>query len=148
MRLAGEAFIGEVSAVEMAYSESKRPSPRPLVTVRTDERPQLGEGVKVYRSLDGKPQTAQFAGYGPADEEGGAPSLVLRITDRMGRGKEPAPGSVPEPGDRIAWTLFEHDQRGGPQLPDAEETPWTHGGPPGGLEAPELPDPVTPEDLL
>ncbi|WP_329025471.1 hypothetical protein [Streptomyces sp. NBC_01423] len=147
-RLAGEAFIGEVSAVEMAYSESKRPSPRPLVTVRTDERPQLGEGVKVYRSLDGKPQTAQFAGYGPADEEGGAPSLVLRITDRMGRGKEPAPGSVPEPGDRIAWTLFEHDQRGGPQLPDAEETPWTHGGPPGGLEAPELPDPVTPEDLL
>ncbi|MEW1892338.1 hypothetical protein [Streptomyces sp. NPDC085659] len=156
-RLAGEAFLAEVSAVEMAYSESKRPSPRPLVTVRTEERPQLGAGVKVYRSLDGKPQTAEFVAYGPADEpdgsegeggEGGALSLVLRITDRMGRAKEPAPGSVPEPGDRIAWTLFEHDQRGGPQLPDAEETPWTHGGPPGGLEASELPDPVTPEDLL
>ncbi|MEU3225971.1 hypothetical protein ABZ695_22775 [Streptomyces sp. NPDC006976] len=147
-RLAGEAFVGEVSAVEMAYSESKRPSPRPLVTVRTDERPQLGERVKVYRSLDGKPQTAEFVRHRPADEEGGAPSLVLRITDRMGRGKEPAPGSVPEPGDRIAWTLFEHDQRGGPQLPDAEETPWTHGGPPGAAEVAERPDPVTPEDLL
>lgn len=149
-RLAGEAFLGEVVAVEMAYSESKRPSPRPLVTVRTDERPQLGERVKVYRSLDGKPQTAEFAGYGPGDGEapGAPPALVLRIMDRMGRGKEPAPGSVPEPGDRIVWTLFEHDQRGGPQLPDAEETPWTHGGPPGAGATAERPDPVTPEDLL
>lgn len=146
-RLAGEAFLGEVRGVEMTYTESKRPSPRPLVTVRTDERPQLADRVKVYRSLDGKPQTAEFAGYGPA-EEGEPPALVLRITDRMGRGKEPAPGSVPEPGDRIAWTLFEHDQRGGPKLPDAEETPWTHGGPPGAGETAERPDPVTPEDLL
>ncbi|MFG2597853.1 hypothetical protein [Streptomyces sp. NPDC048462] len=146
-RLAGEAFLGEVKAVEMTYTESKRPSPRPLVTVRTGEQPQLGERVKVYRSLDGKPQTAEFAGYGPA-EEGEPPALVLRITDRMGRGKEPAPGSVPEPGDRIAWTLFEHDQRGGPKLPDPEETPWTHGGPPGADATAERPDPVTPEDVL
>ena len=62
-RLAGEAFVGEVTEVEMAYSESKRPSPRPLVTVRTAERPHLGERTKVYRSLDGKPQTAEFVGY-------------------------------------------------------------------------------------
>lgn len=54
--------------------------------------------------------------------------LVVRLTDRMGRGREPAEGSVPEKGDRIAWTLFEHDQRGGPKLPSTEETPWTHGG--------------------
>nr|WP_202472354.1 hypothetical protein [Streptomyces sp. SID4921] len=155
-RLAGEAFVGEVVEVEMAYSESKRPSPRPLVTVRTAERPHLGERTKVYRSLDGKPQTAEFVGYateatGPADAPESAVDLVLRITDRMGRGKEPAPGSVPEPGDRIAWTLFEHDQRGGPKLPDPEDTPWTHGGPPGADRATgpaEQPDPVTPEDLL
>ncbi|MEU2679170.1 hypothetical protein ABZ638_20030 [Streptomyces sp. NPDC007107] len=152
-RLAGEAFVGEVTEVEMAYSESKRPSPRPLVTVRTAERPHLGERTKVYRSLDGKPQTAEFVGYatGPADAPESAVDLVLRITDRMGRGKEPAPGSVPEPGDRIAWTLFEHDQRGGPKLPDPEDTPWTHGGPPGADRATgpaEQPDPVTAEDLL
>ena len=149
-RLAGEAFVGEVTGVEMAYSESKRPSPRPLVTVRTDDRPHLGERTKVYRSLDGKPQTAEFVEYG----EAGGPSadvteIVLRVMDRMGRGKEPAPGSVPEPGDRIAWTLFEHEQRGGPKLPDAEDTPWTHGGPPGAArERAEHPDPVTAEDLL
>lgn len=73
---------------------------------------------------------------------------MLRILDRMGRGKEPAPGSLPEPGDRIAWTLFEHDQRGGPKLPDPEATPWTHGGPPGAAGLAERPDPVTAEDLL
>lgn len=146
-RLAGEAFLGQVTGVEMTYTESKRPSPRPLVTVRTGEQPQLADGVKVYRSLDGKPQTAEFAGYGPV-EAGEPPLLVLRMTDRMGRSREPAPGSVPEPGDRIAWTLFEHDQRGGPKLPDPEETPWTHGGPPGSGAATESPDPVTPEDVL
>ncbi|MEU6985483.1 hypothetical protein ABZ946_18935 [Streptomyces sp. NPDC046324] len=140
-RLAGEAFVAEVAEVTMAWSESKRPSPRPLLTVRTDDRPHLGAGVKVYRSLEGKPQTAEFV---RREEDG---SLVLRVTDRMGRSKEPAEGSVPEKGERIAWTLFEHDQRVGAKLPDPEETPWTHGGPPRSDTA-ELPDALTPEDLL
>lgn len=92
-RLAGEAFAGEVTEVVTAYSEGKRPSPRPLVTVRTDDRPHLGERAKVYRSLGGKPQAAEFVGY---DDEGAA--VVLRIVDKMGRGKEPEAGSVPEKG--------------------------------------------------
>ncbi|MFF5453797.1 hypothetical protein ACFY40_21525 [Streptomyces sp. NPDC012950] len=140
-RLAGEAFAAEVVEVTMAWTESKRPAPRPLLTVRTDDRPHLAERVRVYRSLDGKPQTAEFVRY---EEDG---SLLLRVLDRMGRSKEPAEGSVPEKGERIAWTLFEHDQRTGPKLPDPEETPWTHGGPPR-TDAVELPDPVTPEDVL
>lgn len=139
-RLAGEAFLGEVREVVMAWSESKRPSPRPLLTVRTDDRPQLAERAKVYRSLEGRQQTAEFVRYEPDG------TLVLRLTDRMGRSKDPAQGSVPDKGERVAWTLFEHDQRGGPKLPDPEETPWTHGGPPG--TAAEGPDPVTPEDIL
>ncbi|MEU6144227.1 hypothetical protein ABZ848_28240 [Streptomyces sp. NPDC047081] len=143
-RLSGEAFAGEVTDVVMAYSESKRPSPRPLVTVRTDDRPHLGERAKVYRTLDGKPQSAEFVGY----EEDGA-VVVLRVLDKMGRGKEPEAGSVPEKGDRLCFTLFEHEQRGGPKLPDPEATPWTHGGPPGGTAAaPESADPVTAEDVL
>ncbi|MFG3379774.1 hypothetical protein [Streptomyces sp. NPDC047999] len=139
-RLSGEAFAGEVLDVEMAWSESKRPSPRPLVRLRTDDRPHLEERTRAYRSLDGRPQTAEVAGV---EEDG---TLVLRVLDRMGRGREPAAGSVPEKGDRISWTLFAHDQRGGPKLPDPEETPWTHGGPP--RTDPESPDAVTPEDLL
>ncbi len=120
----------------MAYSESRRPSPRPLVTVRTDDRPHLGERVKVYRSLGGKPQTAEFVEYAAGPEDG---LLVLRIMDKMGRGKEPEPGSVPEKGDRLCFTLFEHEPRGGAKLPDPEETPWTHGGPPGEEPAPSPP---------
>ncbi|MGW0733711.1 hypothetical protein [Streptomyces sp. NPDC002851] len=169
-RLTGEAFAGEVTDVVMAYSESKRPSPRPLVTVRTTDRPHLGERTKVYRSLDGKPQAAEFVGYAGTDTEAapdtrpasdgddgdgngngngddGKATLVLRLLDKMGRGKEPAEGSVPEAGDTVAWTLFEHEPRGGPGLPDPEDTPWTHGGPPGEATAP-APDPVTEEDLL
>jgi hypothetical protein len=95
----------------------------------------------VYRSLDGRPQSAEFVGY---EAEG---VLTLRVLDRMGRGKEPEPGSVPRKGDRVCFTLFEHEQRGGAKLPDPEDTPWTHGGPPGEA-APEVPDPVTEEDVL
>ncbi|MFE2287668.1 hypothetical protein ACFXDJ_26315 [Streptomyces sp. NPDC059443] len=161
-RLAGEAFAGEVTEVVMEWTESKRPSPRPLVTVATEDRPQLadggeggsgggggGGGAKVYRSLDGRPQSAQFVRW---DEDGRA---VLRLLDKMGRGKDPDAGSVPEKGDRVCWTLFEHDSRGGPKLPDPERTPWTHGGPPAHLSAGSaaapplpLPDAVTDEDLL
>ncbi|MEV6024215.1 hypothetical protein [Streptomyces sp. NPDC052036] len=162
-RLAGEAFAGEVTDVVMAYSEGRRPSPRPLVTVRTEDRPHLGEGVKVYRSLGGKPQAAEFVGYeghenadedtgedGRGGDGGGAESalLVLRIVDKMGRGREPEAGSVPEKGDRVCFTLFEHEQRGGAKLPEPEETPWTHGGPPGEGDATPRPDPVTEEDVL
>jgi hypothetical protein len=141
-RLAGEAFAGEVTEVVMAYSEGKRPSPRPLVTVRTEDRPHLGEGTKVYRSLGGKPQAAEFVGY---EAEG---LLVLRVVDKMGRGKEPEAGSVPEKGDHVCFTLFEHEQRGGAKLPDPEDTPWTHGGPPDEPDALPQPDPVTEEDVL
>ncbi len=147
-RLAGEAFAGEVTDVTMAYSEGKRPSPRPLVTVRTEDRPHLGERTKVYRSLGGKPQAAEFVGYEEDDHEGEGVLVVLRVVDKMGRGKEPEPGSVPEKGDRVCFTLFEHDQRGGPKLPDPEETPWTHGGPPGEPDAVPQPDPLTEEDVL
>ncbi|WP_239074520.1 hypothetical protein [Streptomyces sp. SID10853] len=198
-RLAGEAFSGEVTDVVMAWSESKRPSPRPLVTLRTDDSPHIGERTKVHRALPGDPprvfrsgqagsgsgdwcvqpqggglnhggamviddnaadvrasprepglarttgpktQTAEFVRY---EEDG---SLVLRLTNGMGRAREPAPGTVPEKGDRLCWTLFEHSARGGPELPAQEDTPWTHGGPPDTAAPVRLPDPATPEDLL
>ncbi|WP_053913966.1 hypothetical protein [Streptomyces sp. TP-A0875] len=142
-RLSGEAFAGEVVDVVMTYSEGRRPGPRPLVTVRTDDRPHLDERVRVYRSLGGRAQTAEFV---EQVEEG---ALVLRIVDKMGRGKEPEAGSVPEKGDAVCFTLFEHEQRGGARLPEPEETPWTHGGPPCAEDpVAEAPDVPTEEDVL
>ncbi|MEU9968156.1 hypothetical protein [Streptomyces malaysiensis] len=184
-RLAGEAFAGEVIDVEMAWSDAKVPRPRPLVTVRTEDRPHLAERVKLHRVVaDGKAQSGEFAGFadmdgadgadesgesdgsgaadgadtsddtgasGAEDGPGGAArALVVRLTGGMGRGKQPEPGTVPGKGDRVCWTLFEHAPRGGPELPDPESTPWTHGGPPDAAapaQGPE-PDPMTEEDYL
>ncbi|MFF5444508.1 hypothetical protein [Streptomyces sp. NPDC012888] len=151
-RMAGEAFAGEVTEVVMEWTESKRPSPRPLVTVWTEDLPRLPEGGgRVWRSLDGRPQAAELVGGPSPVAGGGAPGgayVVLRLLDKMGRGRDPEPGSVPEKGDRLCWTLFEHEVRGGPKLPDPEQTPWTHGGPPGARTGSPAPDAVTDEDVL
>ncbi|MGW7350775.1 hypothetical protein [Streptomyces sp. NPDC054784] len=155
-RLAGEAFAGEVVEVVPEWTEGSRPRPRPLVTVRTGDHPHLSERGKVHRALPeeygGGKQSAEHVLDGPHREG----LLTVRLLTGMGRGKEPAAGSVPEPGDRVCWTLFEHTPRGGPGLPEPEDTPWTHGGPPGGaadalpvaaVTAPP-PDTETAEDFL
>ncbi|MFI9104428.1 hypothetical protein ACIGXA_28325 [Streptomyces fildesensis] len=144
-RLSGEAFAGEVTDVVMAYSEAKVPRPRPLVTVATADVPHFDADAKLYRALPGgKTQEARFVEW-PSPGE-----VTVRLLNGMGRGKVPDEGSVPAAGDRVCWTLFEHAPRGGPELPDPEDTPWTHGGPPGTAAAPAAPapDPVTVEDFL
>ena len=73
--------------------------------------------------------------------------VVVRLVNRMGRAREPAAGSVPEPGEPVCLTSFEHDPRPSAPLPAPEETPWTHGGPPGD-PAPVSFDPHTAEDFL
>ncbi|WP_225844483.1 hypothetical protein [Streptomyces sp. HPF1205] len=153
-RLAGEAFTGRVTGVEMAYSDSKRPTPRPLVTVETADLPQAEPGAKAYRALPTakSAQSAQLVAVESADGPGqprGAWLVTVRLTGGMGSGRTPKEGSVPSPGDTVTFTFFEHEPRGGPALPEAENTPWTHGGPPGAAApVPEPPDPVTAEDYL
>ncbi|KRV47794.1 hypothetical protein AQ490_05330 [Wenjunlia vitaminophila] len=139
-RLAGEAFAGVVESVELAYSEGRAPRPRPLVSVRTEDVPHLEPGARVFRALAGAAQEAQVVQVEPG-------LVVVRLTNRMGRGREPAEGSVPAPGDRLCFTSFEHDPRPAAPLPPPEETPWTHGGPPGDA-TPLSPDPHTAEDFL
>jgi hypothetical protein len=147
-RLAGEAFAGEVAAVEMAYSEGRRPMPRPLVTVTTYDVPQAEPGAKAYRAVPGakSAQTAELVSVAGAPEGPAAPAesrVTVRLTGGMGSGRTPKEGSVPAPGDRVCFTFFEHEPRGGPALPDPEATPWTHGGPPP-TAAPEQPATTAP----
>lgn len=139
-RLAGEAFAGEVVAVEMAYSEGRAPKPRPLVTVATGDGPHVEPGGRVFRELGGKAQEARVVETGPG-------TVVVRLVNQMGRAKVPADGSVPEPGEAVCFTTFEHTPRAAAPLPDPQDTPWTHGGPPGGSALPAV-DPQTAEDYL
>jgi hypothetical protein len=191
-RLSGEAFTGTVLAVEMTWSEGRRPMPRPVLTLGTDDLPQAEPGAKAYRALPdaksaqgaelvavegiaasreaapdggapydngaaGAPdggvprqlpparEERALEGRGGMDGNGSAWLVRVKLTGGMGSGRTPREGSVPAPGDAVTFTLFEHDPRSGPALPDAEQTPWTHGGPPGAGDAP---DPVTAEDFL
>ncbi|SEN61739.1 hypothetical protein [Actinacidiphila rubida] len=50
-RLSGEAFSGVVRGVEEAFSEGRRPMPRPLVTVKTDDLPQAEPGARAFRAV-------------------------------------------------------------------------------------------------
>ncbi len=125
-RLAGEAMAGEVVAVELVYDTSGRSAkPRPLVTVRTADRPHGDPGRELFRA-DGP--TAQKAELVERDAAEG--TVTVRLLNGMGRKKDPEPGTVPEPGEQVCFTLFELTARQSAPLPEPEDTPWTHGGPP------------------
>ncbi|MDH6126574.1 hypothetical protein [Kitasatospora sp. GP82] len=137
-RLAGEAFAGTVTEVTPDYDTSGRsPKPRPLVTVRTTDRPHADPGREVHRANWQSAQKAVVVGSDPAEG-----TVTVRVLSGMGRKKEPEPGSLPEPGDRITFTLFELAPRQSAPLPDPDDTPWTHGGPPGAADR----SPIAAED--
>ena len=126
-RLAGEALAGQVVGVEAAYDQTGRsPKPRPLVTVRTSDRPHGEAGRELHRAGGPTAQKAELVSMDPA-----AGLVTVRLLNGMGRKKEPEPGSVPEPGEQVCFTLFELTARQSAPLPEPEDTPWTHGGPPG-----------------
>ena len=134
-RLAGEALAGVVTGVEPAYDTSgKTPRPRPLVTVRTTDRPHAEPGAELHRAGGPSSQRAQLVTVGAPSG-----SVTVRLLNGMGRKKDPAPGSVPEVGEQVCFTLFELTARQSAPLPEPEDTPWTHGGPPPG------PTPAAPE---
>ncbi|WP_225447767.1 hypothetical protein [Streptacidiphilus sp. P02-A3a] len=125
-RLAGEALAGVVTEVELAYDTSgKTPRPRPLVTVRTADRPHAEPGTELHRAGGPASQRAELVDVGAHRGR-----VTVRLLSGMGRRKEPAPGSVPEVGEQVCFTLFELTARQSAPLPEPEDTPWTHGGPP------------------
>ncbi len=125
-RLAGEAFAGEVTEVVADHDTTGRsPKPRPLVTVRTGDHPHADPGREVHRAGGPTTQKAVIVAADP-----GQGLITVRLLSGMGRKKEPEPGTVPEPGERAVFTLFELTARQSAPLPEPDDTPWTHGGPP------------------
>ncbi|MGA5759898.1 hypothetical protein [Nonomuraea bangladeshensis] len=123
-RLTGEAFAGEVveTVPDNAEGEGRSRKLRPLVVVKTDDPVLLPVGT----ALGTPERRAQGAELVEAHEG----LVTIKITKGMGRGKTAAPGSVPDVGERVCYTSLTGDFQGSPGLPDAEATPWTHGGPP------------------
>ena len=123
-RLSGEAFAGEVVGVDLDHVEGEGRSRklRPLVVLKTDDLVRLGPGTAL-----GSPDRR---GHGAELVSVAGGLVTLKVTKGMGRGRLPAPGSVPEPGERLCYTSLTDDFQGSPALPEREQTPWTHGGPP------------------
>ncbi|MEV5890358.1 hypothetical protein [Nonomuraea fuscirosea] len=123
-RLTGEAFAGEVAETvpDNAEGEGRSRKLRPLVVIKTDDPVRLPPGASLG--------TPQRRGQGAELVDAGQGLVTIKITKGMGRGKTPAPGAVPEVGERVCYTSLTDDFQGSPALPDAEATPWTHGGPP------------------
>ncbi|GAA3467193.1 hypothetical protein [Nonomuraea roseola] len=123
-RLTGEAFAGEVIETDPEHTEGEGRSRklRPVVLVKTDDPVRLPPGATLG-TPDRRGQAAQLV-----DVSDGL--VTLKITKGMGRGRTPAPGSVPEPGERVCYTSLTDDFQGSAALPDRDATPWTHGGPP------------------
>ncbi|GAA1977625.1 hypothetical protein [Kitasatospora viridis] len=130
-RLAGEAFTAEVVEVVPDWDTSGRsPKPRPLLVLRTADRPHAELGVEAHRVGGATAQKARVVEVGP---EPGV--LTLRVLNGMGRKRDPEPGTLPEVGEQVLFTLFELTPRQSAPLPEPDDTPWTHGGPPSAVQS-------------
>jgi hypothetical protein len=124
-RLNGQAFGGAVTECDPARLDEtgKRPKLRPLLRVGTQDPVRLDVGTTVCNA-------ARPALKGRIVETGDG-SVLLELTGGMGRKLTPEPGAVPQVGDRVCFTSLTEGSFGAAKFPDREDTPWTHGGPPG-----------------
>ncbi|GAB2964167.1 hypothetical protein GCM10027280_61370 [Micromonospora polyrhachis] len=130
-RLTGEAFVGEVTlaAPTRVDDSGKRPVLRPRIMLHTTDPVLVRPGASLY-SPTRPNQKARVVFVNPtADVE--KTEVVLELSGGMGRSLTPPPGSVPEVGERLCYTTLSEGFMPSGAFPAREETPWTHGGPPG-----------------
>lgn len=123
-RLAGEAFVGTVTAVDPTRVQGTGRSRklRPHITVTTSDPIRLALGCEV--SAPTRPgQKATIVEVNGGD-------VTLELAGAMGRALTPAAGSLPELGERICYSSIVEGYRPPDSFPPREDTPWTHGGPP------------------
>lgn len=128
-RLTGEAFVGDVTIVDQKRVDDtgSRPVLRPRIQLVTRDPVLVPVGAALW-SPARPAQKARVVFVTPVGEA--RTEVVLELSGGMGRGLTAPPGSVPEVGERLCYTtLFDGFMPAG-AFPAAEETPWTHGGPP------------------
>ena len=128
-RLTGEAFVADVTLADpkRVDDSGKRPVLRPRIQVVTTEPVLVPVGATLY-SPARPTQKAKVVFVTPAAD--GKTEVVLELSGGMGRGLTPPPGTVPEVGELLCWTTLSDAFMPAGNFPAAEETPWTHGGPP------------------
>ncbi|MFG1779459.1 hypothetical protein ACGFIG_23910 [Micromonospora sp. NPDC049048] len=133
-RLTGEAFVGEVTAAHPTRVDSsgKKRVLRPWIAVTTADTVLVTPGTTLYSPEQPEQQKARVMSVAPKDD--GTTAVVLELTGGMGRALTPAPGTVPEVGQRICYTTLTDSFMPPGTFPSRDETPWTHGGPPAPYE--------------
>lgn len=154
-RLTGEAFAGIVTASEpdRIVGTGRSRKLRPRITVTTADPVRVSIGAAVMAPSRPKQQAtvvsivdamgdagggarnpamngADGAGGNAVGGVGAGIEVTLELSKGMGRGAQPAPGSVPELGERICYSSIMDGFQPVVAFPPREETPWTHGGPP------------------
>ncbi|WP_405835125.1 hypothetical protein [Streptomyces sp. NBC_01518] len=124
-RSAGEAFAGMVVEAEpgrTVTTAKDRRVPRPLVTVRTDDPVRLAADTRLISPSMPAGHKAMIVSV---VRDGDTTRVTVEVTGGMGRGRIPKQGTVPEPGQRVAY-LPDPGWRPAPQFPAPDATPWTH----------------------
>ncbi len=123
-RLTGEAFAGIVTAAAPTRVEGTGRSRklRPHITVSTSDPVLLPAGTIVTAPTRPSQRAAVL------DVDGG--EVLLELAGGMGRALTPAPGTVPEIGERVCYTSILDSYQPLATFPARQDTPWTHGGPP------------------
>jgi hypothetical protein len=124
-RLSGAAFGGVVTLAkaDRIDDSGKRPVLRPRIMVQALEPVRVEKGA-VLTSPARPSQKATVISINGSD-------VLLELSGGMGRKLVAEPGSVPAVGERLLLTTLSEAYRPGGSFPDPEQTPWTHGGPPG-----------------
>ena len=140
LRTTGEAFTGDVVSAETSrtvISAAGRTVLRPRFTVRTSDPLRIEPG----RILICPARPSQRVQITALTHAGPHTDVVLEVTQGMGTPGKPRAGAVPQIGESVSYTLDPGywAQR---EFPSAEQTPWTHGGPP---ERPAADQPSEPQ---
>jgi hypothetical protein len=127
-RLSGEAFAGEVTLADRDRIDDtgKKAVLRPRIMLVTTD-PVLVRPGATLASPARPTQQAKVVFVTPGE---GKTEVVLELSGGMGRGRTAPPGTVPEVGERVCYTTLTDGYLPPGSFPSAEETPWTHGGPP------------------
>ncbi|WP_433194544.1 hypothetical protein ACQP1G_38210 [Nocardia sp. CA-107356] len=124
-RLAGEAFAGTVTAVEI--DPRSRRSPQATITITTNDPVRLIAETTGLRDHHRPQQKGTITAVDSGPDQ---TRITLRLSKGMGNNSIPIPGSVPKVNDHVCYTLLSDRYTPTGKFPEPSMTPWTHGGPP------------------